>query len=253
MKLNFIVFSVACKPTYLKLFEFFVIGINSFLNFHTHDFNLLKLLIDGDVESNPGPTNNFVVLKSVQGSFHQGSSKFGPTAGIQCSINSLLAICWSKFRRISIWKTFDLDFILNEGDKNFKKLNVHNILAVDELPNHVSIVDKPVNVIYLALITGELFQGGAINFVDINYIRESGAYGVILFMRGICVAILCHNEHFFVFDSHSRSANGEVVNNGTSVLLKFGTLMEIRNYLCHAHLRETASCFFSIKIFKISR
>ena len=39
---------------------------------------LLKLLTDGDVESNSGPT--FKILKVIQGYFHQGHPKFGHTA-----------------------------------------------------------------------------------------------------------------------------------------------------------------------------
>ena len=41
---------------------------------------VLILLIDGDIESNPGPT--FEILKVVQGSFHEGNAKFGYTAAV---------------------------------------------------------------------------------------------------------------------------------------------------------------------------
>ena len=39
---------------------------------------LAMLLIDGDVESNPGPACN--IQKSVLGSFHQAHTKFGNSA-----------------------------------------------------------------------------------------------------------------------------------------------------------------------------
>ena len=38
------------------------------LNWNFSVLELLKLLTDGDVESNPGPT--FKILKVIQGSFH---------------------------------------------------------------------------------------------------------------------------------------------------------------------------------------
>ena len=57
---------------------------------------MMKLMIAGDVESNPGPTYN--IVKSVKASFHQGNPMFGLTAGIQCACNALFAICWSRIK-----------------------------------------------------------------------------------------------------------------------------------------------------------
>ena len=39
---------------------------------------LSMLLIDGDIESNPGP--DYKIQKTVSGSFHQGHVKFGYSA-----------------------------------------------------------------------------------------------------------------------------------------------------------------------------
>ena len=56
---------------------------------------------------------SFVLENSVQRSYDQSHSKFGETAGMQCSYNALLAICWAKFREVSCWISFDLDFVLD--------------------------------------------------------------------------------------------------------------------------------------------
>ena len=48
------------------------------------------VIIDGDVESNPGPT--YVIEKAICGSYHQGDRRFGDTAGVQCACNSLYAL-----------------------------------------------------------------------------------------------------------------------------------------------------------------
>eukprot|EP00111_Clytia_hemisphaerica_P020469 TCONS_00060303-protein len=72
------------------------------------------LLLSGDIELNPGPPQE--EIKSIQGSFHQGNSKFGETAGIQCSSNCFFAICYAQLRKLSLWKTHDLDYVLNQGD-----------------------------------------------------------------------------------------------------------------------------------------
>jgi len=69
---------------------------------------LYNLLSCGDIESNPGP---FTIIKSVQGSFHQGDPKLGRNVGTQCVCNSLFAIVWY----ISIWNTGDLNLVLYEG------------------------------------------------------------------------------------------------------------------------------------------
>ena len=58
------------------------------------------------------------VLKSVQGNFNQGNVVLlRDTAGKLCSCNALLSVCWSVVRKASIWKSYDLDNILTEGDK----------------------------------------------------------------------------------------------------------------------------------------
>ena len=58
------------------------------------------------------------VLKSVQGNFNQGNvALLRDTAGKLCSCNALFSVCWSVVRKVSIWKSYDLDNILTEGDK----------------------------------------------------------------------------------------------------------------------------------------
>ena len=52
---------------------------------------VVRLIIDGDIESNPGPT--YVIEKVIHGSYHQGNKRFGNTAGVQCACNSLYALC----------------------------------------------------------------------------------------------------------------------------------------------------------------
>ena len=68
----------------------------------------------------------FVLEKSVQGSYNQFHSKVGETASMQCSRNALLAICWEKFRKVSCWKTFSLDFVLDEN--LFKSFGLYRYL-----------------------------------------------------------------------------------------------------------------------------
>ena len=87
------------------------------------NLNFALLLLDGDVESNPGPTT-YTLLKVVQGSFPQGDPKFGQTAGIQCVCNSLFSLwlCWSPIKRVTVWTTYDLDYVLEKVTINCIKV-----------------------------------------------------------------------------------------------------------------------------------
>ena len=63
------------------------------------------LLLACDIESNPGPADHKIKnKKSVLGSFHQGLTKFGATAGIQCACIALHSICFSIVKKVSKWK-----------------------------------------------------------------------------------------------------------------------------------------------------
>ena len=77
------------ETCFLKSFCTFLFAVVLYLNVNLELFKLLTLRVDGDIESNPGPST-YDLQKSVQGSFHQGHPKFGETSGIQCACNSLL-------------------------------------------------------------------------------------------------------------------------------------------------------------------
>ena len=110
----------------LRAFGIFILVLILNLNFSA--LKLLILLTDGDIKSNPRPT--FEILKLVQGPFHQGHSKFGHTAGVQCACNSLYALCWSTVKRVTVWTTRDLDYILENGDCLLKTLNSNHALTL---------------------------------------------------------------------------------------------------------------------------
>ena len=114
------------------------------------------ILIDGDVESSPGPTYN--IQKSVLGSFHQAHAKFGDSAGIQCSCNALYSICFSIIKRVSLWKSADLNYILENGDAIFKTLGVPRSLFITELPHTVAIESTNIDIELLANYFGLLGQ-----------------------------------------------------------------------------------------------
>ena len=69
----------------------------SFFCFHISIYFLLRIITEG-IQSNPGPSYSgaYEIKKAVQGTFHQGNTRFGETAGIQCTSNSYFAIIFSE-------------------------------------------------------------------------------------------------------------------------------------------------------------
>ena len=58
---------------------------------------------------------------------------------MQFTSNAYFAIIFSALKSIDIWKTFDLDYIVEQGDNIFKQIGVYQPLAVDELPHDISV------------------------------------------------------------------------------------------------------------------
>ena len=187
------------------------------LNLNFSVLKLLKLLTDGDVESNPGPT--FRILKVIQGSFHQGDLKFWHTAGIQCACNSLYALCWSTIKRDSVWTTSDLDYVLENGDSLFKSINTNVALNVDELPVNVNIEGHSLGVILLENGSGVMNTTEQFNFLKMSFqSKMNTGTGAIFFINGYTFALIWNKSGIFC-DSHSRNNGGFITADGTSVLL----------------------------------
>ena len=197
------------------------------------------------------PKMNSTPTTVIQGSFHQGNvDLFGRTAGFQCSCNFLVSICYAKCRRLSLWKSHDIDYILTEGDNNIKRLGFTQSPYVDEFPQTIQI-EKHDCSFQFTLCTGE-FEGDdiAINFVcEENFQHYDGS---IFVSEGYSVAIMKQNFNYYVFDSHSRNRFGERLTenpeNGTSILMKFDTLKNLKNYIRQTYKRYN---FFQILHSKI--
>jgi len=52
---------------------------------------------------------------------------------------ALFSICWTKIRKVSLWKDADLDYILRNGDRVFRTVNIDRALYVEELPLEISV------------------------------------------------------------------------------------------------------------------
>ena len=100
---------------------------------------------DEDIETNPDPTYNIEIV--VQGSFHQENRElFDETVGIQCTCNSLYALCWVQIKQIFHWGKSDFDHILVEENCLCKSLRTLDMLSADQLPGYVKMFNHNIHV-----------------------------------------------------------------------------------------------------------
>ena len=195
-------------------------------------------LIKDDVESNPGPETsgrNYAIQKTVHGTHHQGSLKYGEYAGRQCTANAYFAIIYSAIKNIGIWKHFDINYILEQGNRIFRDVcvatGVIQPLAVDQLlPNiYMEGIYISINSLshesHLFLEKNNLFENYR------HYSPSEKGNGAIFTCAGFSVVVLWTQDHFYVFDSHSRNSKGFHDPNGKAILLKFCSITSVNNYL----------------------
>ena len=69
------------------------------------------------------------IVNTVKATHHQEDSRYGASAGIQCSCMSLRPVCWNMFKSVARWDGYDLDRISQNGDQLFKSLNMFRVDA----------------------------------------------------------------------------------------------------------------------------
>ena len=71
-----------------------------------------------------------------------------------------MSVCWTLFKSESIWNSFDVDCILQNGDILFKYLNKCRYRGMQDLPQELFIKYSSINVEFLNNRTGEIYFGG---------------------------------------------------------------------------------------------
>ena len=164
-----------------------------------------------------------IILKSVQGSYNQGNERFGLTAGRQCTCNALSSVAFTLIKSPGTWNSKDMDFILENGDTIYKSLNIDGYVAMDELPKQFMFKNS-------TTFKAD-FQEYRVHPVYITNLQLSFLFkdipidtsGFLFTLRGLTMSVTWTSKHYFLFDSHSRNINGEIIPDGFSVLLKFSS------------------------------
>ena len=216
----------------LRLFMYIILLQTLQMNLDYALVTASKLTEEG-IEINPGLENsnwNYAIKKLVQASHHQGNSKFEESAWMQCTNNAYFAI-FSAIKSIEIWKTFDLDYILEQGENIFKQVGVYQPLTVDELPNDISIEGTHVSAKMLAH-ESNVFVGKENLFENYrHYDSTEKGNGAIFTCADFSVAVLWSQHYVYVFDSYSRNSSGFHDSNGKAILLKFCSINSLNNDL----------------------
>ena len=124
---------------------------------------------------------------NVLGSYRQGDSRFGATAGVQCACNTLTALCWSVIRSVTLWQKCDLYFILAVGDLNYKSLDTLELLSVNELPRYNQGNRYNFLTEFLVLENEEVSaDSNQVPFLNVNYDEcDQKCMGFLLFITSL--------------------------------------------------------------------
>ena len=187
--------------------------------------------------------HSYTTIKTIaQGNFHQGDPKFGDTAGTQCACNALIAILYTQTKNGNEINAHDMDVILNLGDELYSftqtDSTMHNVLLmISELPNELHILNELFSMQYAQPIYGVL-EGSEENLSSFGAMSLSQALQHQLPKYDACFmnfdqsifAIIKGCNGYFVFDSHSRSRDGYLKEDGHSVLLYISSCEGIQRH-----------------------
>ena len=241
-------FNLSLCPNFSKLRQCIIASTNT-VNFKNHllifftlsicYLSLMILLIQsGDIEINTGP-----IQRVIRGSFHQGDQIFGQTAGTQCMCNALHSFGYSIIENVCYWSTWDMDYILTAGNSLYSSLGFRSqLLSIDELPDSICIENVVISIIKTNLETGLMTGSLEGQFLQNNnhFNKNSSDNGIIFIMAGFSFAVIWSENGCYFFDSHSRDINGFPSPVGTSVLLKFGSVYEVQEYIREVYLAKAS-------------
>ena len=78
-----------------------------------------------------------------------------------------------------------------------------------------------------------------------NYVNENHSLnsGFLIWLSNLCIYVYIQHQSkkmvYYLFDSHARDREGQLSENGASVLINFQKLEHLMEYLCHAYLDKT--------------
>ncbi len=201
------------------------------------------------------------VEHTVVGSYHQGSERFdGELRGTQCTTMGYIAMVYALKKNVWNWTTQDLDKILDMGNelhKNVEKDIKTNYAIPDKLPRKYMMEGRVYAIDVRNECFGDIFAeserldrgevGEKLLHEALVENIEAGRNACFLIYDNLTVTIFGLDEEryrYAMFDSHSRSKEGEGIPNGKSVLLFFkcarALVEHIRMFVTRCHKQDTS-------------
>ena len=196
---------------------------------------------------------DYTVIKEVQATHRQGDDRYGTSRGIQCLCMSLLSITWTLLRSPGLWDKFNLDSILGKVDQLFSFTGKFRYLGMEDLPQESLVQNSSINVEFLENKTGEITAGAYLISVSeiVNGVQQIGA-GAILIASNYILGLTWENDSIYLFDSHSKDGNGNLLSTGTAVLLKCDTLYSLENYVTSVYYNVfPLTLYFQVHFIKV--
>ena len=140
-----------------------------------------------------------------------------------------------------------MDYILTAAYSLYSNLGFRSQLLMNCPIRFVSIV---ISIIKTNLETGLMTESLGRRFLQNNnhFNANNSGNGIIFIMGGFSFAVTRSENWFYLFDSHSRDINGFPPPIRTSVLLKFGSVYEVREYIREVYFAQASNMSQSYQI-----
>ncbi|VDI40822.1 Hypothetical predicted protein [Mytilus galloprovincialis] len=179
--------------------------------------------------------NNLV----IQGSFHQGNTRFGENAGKQCVSNCLSAIVHSKLKPVFAWNKLYLDNILIEGNDIYTSVHgTNNYLCVEDLPEFVDLRNRIIHCHKKRSICAFVHDVDP-DFDGVLPLDQALQYALIdsdgcfVTVRATTSLVIKQNNKIYMFDSHARNRFGLVDNYGSSIVFELPDIQAVYQHFCN--------------------
>ncbi|CAG2188269.1 unnamed protein product [Mytilus edulis] len=198
----------------------------------------------------------------VQGSFHQGDTRFGIDSGKQCVANCLSALPIVKIKDLNDWDPMYLDNVLIDGNEIYRNIHGNNThLLVSDLPGMIDMSGKLLEISRKESITAVVDTSGTTDFSAFgNSLPLDQALQESLIDYDACFICaydttflaLKHNQELLLFDSHARNELGLKDSDGKSLLLKLNSLDHLYQYCCNMIAGASQDQWFEVTGVSIS-
>ena len=121
----------------------------------------------------------------------------------------------------------------------YKTLGWRTFLTAENLPRNFEVGEETVFPQFRGNKYGIFDRGRCGNDILLDNLvqnSENQTTRSVVFVQGMCFAVIPYSSNYYIFDSHSPDNLGQSIENGYSVLLKFVTTEHVLNFITATYL-----------------